>query len=181
MAELIAVGPLQGCGAVETAGCTLEPLDLGPMAAILPYPGRAAAVDAALRARGLGLPAPGGSFELADTRILWSGREAALLIGTAPPELPDAAVIDQTDGWAGLSLAGPGAEAVLARLVPIDLRTASFPEGATARTLLSHLPVLILRRAGGFELLVTASHARWAQAAVARALRGVAARDDQPG
>lgn len=180
MAELIAKGPLQGCEAVEAAGCTLEPLDLGPLAAILPYPGRTAAVDAALRARGLGLPEPGVSLELADTRILWAGREAALLIGTAPPELPDAAVIDQTDGWAGLSLAGPAAEAVLARLVPVDLRASAFPEGATARTLLGHLPVLILRRAGGFELLVTASHARWARAEVARVLRGVAARDDPP-
>lgn len=177
MAELISRGPLEGLAAVEAADATLEMLALGPVAAILPWPGRVAAVDAALRARGLGFPEPGHSLELADTRILWSGREAALLIGTVPPALADAAVIDQSDGWAGLSLSGTGAEAVLARLVPIDLRASAFPEGACARTLLGHVQVLVLRRSGGFELTVMASFARTAWHEIAQAMRGLAARD----
>lgn len=176
MAELIAGGPLEGRAAVEAAGATLEAMALGPVAAILPFPGRVAAVDAALRARGLGFPEPGRSLELADTRVLWSGREAALLIGTAAPELAEAAVIDQSDGWAAMALSGPGAEAVLARLVPLDLRRAAFAEGAVARTLLGHVQVLILRRAGGFELMVMASLARSAWHEIEKAMRLVAGR-----
>lgn len=176
MAELIASGPLDGQPPVEAAGCTLEVLDLGPMAAILPYPGRAGAVDTALKARGLGFPAPGQSLEVAGTRILWAGREAAFVLGAAPQALEDAAVVDLTDGWAGLSLSGAGAEEVLARLVPIDLRPAALPEGACARTLLGHVPALILRRAGGLEVLVMRSYLATAWHEVETALRARAAR-----
>lgn len=181
MADLIPGGPLADMTAVEAAGCILEPLVLGPVAAILPFSGREAALDGVLRARGLGFPGPGCSLEVADTRIVWSGRAAALMIGAPAPALAEAAVIDQTDGWAGMGLSGPGAEAVLARLVPLDLRTAAFPEGATARSLLGHVQVLILRRAGGFELLVPASYGRFAWHEVEKALRGVAARDSATG
>jgi sarcosine oxidase subunit gamma len=175
VAELIANGPMEGAAPVEMAGALLEVMALGPVAAVQPWPGRVAAVDAALKARGLGFPAPGRSLEVADTRILWAGRAAAFLIGTAPPELADAAVIDLTDGWAGLTLAGPGAEAVLARLVPIDLRPAAFPEGTVARTLLGHLQVLIQRRGGGFEVMVMRSYLRTAHHEVAGAMRRLAA------
>jgi heterotetrameric sarcosine oxidase gamma subunit len=175
VAELIPSGPLDGAAPVEMADALLEVLALGPVAAIQPWPGRQAAVDAALKARGLGFPAPGRSIEVADTRILWAGRETAFLIGTPPPELAEAAVIDLTDGWAGLSLSGPGAEAVLARLVPIDLRASVFPEGATARSLLGHVQALIARRGGGFELMVMRSYLRTAHHEVEAAMRRLAA------
>lgn len=178
MAELIANGPLEGGAPLELAGCTLDVQELGPVAALMPWPGRRAALDAALKARGLGFPAPGQSLEVANTRILWAGRDTAFLIGTPPPaELADAAVVDLTDGWAGLSLSGPGAEAALARLVPIDLRRAAFPEGATARTLLGHVAVLIQRRAGGFELMVMRSFLHTARHELEAALRMLAARE----
>ena len=176
MADLIASEALAGAEPQEAAGCTLDVLELGPLAAIQPWPGRSGAVDAALRARGLGLPAPGRSLEVADTRILWAGRETAFLIGTAPPSLSEAAVTDLTDGWAGLVLSGAGAEAALARLVPIDLRPAAFAEGATARTLLGHVPALILRRGGGFEIMVMRSFLTTAWHEVATAMRSLAAR-----
>lgn len=175
MAELIASGPLDRLAPFEAAEALLDVPALGPVAAILPWPGRVEAVDAALKARGLGFPAPGQSLEVADTRILWAGREAAFLIGTAPPELADAAVIDLTDGWGGLTLNGPGAVAVLARLVPIDLRAGAFPEGAVARTLLGHVQVLIQRRGGGFELLVMRSYIQTAHHEIAGAMRRHAA------
>jgi sarcosine oxidase subunit gamma len=162
---------MEGAQPLEMAAALLEVMALGPVAAIQPWPGRVAAVDAALKARGLGFPAPGQSVEVADTRLVWAGRETAFLIGAPAPELADAAVIDLTDGWAGLSLSGPGAEAVLARLVPIDLRAAAFGEGAVARTLLGHVPVLVQRRAGGFELLVMRSYLRTAHHEVAGVMR----------
>ena len=87
-----------------------------------------------------------------------------------------AALADQTDAWAGLALAGPDAEAVLARLVPLDLAPQAFPEGAAARSMLRHLPLLIVRGAEGFELLVPRSSAATAVREVGEAMRGVAAR-----
>ncbi|MGY6411599.1 MAG: sarcosine oxidase subunit gamma [Alkalilacustris sp.] len=180
MAELIANGgPGGGLAAVEpieAAGCTLELLDLGPVAAIQPWPGRTGAVDTALKARGLGFPAPGRSLEVADTRILWAGRETAFLIGTAPPALSEAAVTDLTDGWAGVLLLGERAAEVLARLVPVDLRPRACPEGTALRTLLGHVPCLILRRGGGFEVMVMRSFLSTAWHELATALRQVAAR-----
>ena len=180
MAELIANGgPGGGLSAIEpieAAGCTLEILDLGPVAAIQPWPGRTGAVDTALKARGLGFPAPGLSLEVADTRILWAGRETAFLIGAAPPALAEAAVTDLTDGWAGFVLSGPAAPDILARLVPVDLRPGACPEGTALRTLLGHVPALLLRRGGGFEVMVMRSYLAAAWHEVATAMRRVAAR-----
>lgn len=175
MAELIASALRDGTTPFEAAETLMEVLDLGPVAAILPWPGRAAAVDAALKARGLGFPAPGTSLEVADARILWAGRETAFLIGMPPPALADAAVIDLTDGWVGLGLSGAGSEAVLARLVPIDLRPGSFAGGAVARTLLGHVQILIQRRGNGFELMMMRSYLQSARHEVAGAMRRLAA------
>ncbi|WP_201155387.1 sarcosine oxidase subunit gamma [Rhodobaculum claviforme] len=176
MAELIAGGPLDGTPIQEGAGCTLEVLDLGPVSAIQPWPGRGGAVDAALKARGLGFPEPGRSLEVAGTRIVWAGRETAFLIGIPAPELGDAAVIDLTDGWVGLALSGTNAGAVLARLVPIDLRPVTFAEGAAARTLVGHVPALILRRGGALEVMVTRSYLRTVWHEIGAAMRTLAAR-----
>lgn len=176
MAELIAGEPLDGPPAQEAAGCTLEVLALGRISAIQPWPGRAGAVDAILKARGLGFPAPGTTQEVAGTRIVWAGRETAFLIGPPPPDLADAAVIDLTDGWVGVGLSGSRAGAVLARLVPIDLRVAAFGEGAAARTLVGHVPALILRRGGAFEVLVTRSHLSTVWHGIGAAMHAVAAR-----
>ncbi len=181
MAELIATGPLDGIHAAEApfeaAGCTLDTLALGPVAAVMPLPGAAADADSALRAAGLGLSDPGRLIEGPEgARVAWAGRETVFLIGMQAPDLPGASVVDLTDGWVGLSLAGPGAVEVLARLVPIDLRHAAFPDGRAARTLLGHIQVLILKRAGRFEILLTRSYARTAWHEIVTAMRAVAAR-----
>ena len=47
----------------------------------------------------------------------------------------------------------------LARLVPLDLREAAFPEGSAALTGWRHVPLTLLRDAEGAELLVPRSHA----------------------
>lgn len=182
MAELIATGALDGlhdaASPFEAAGCTLDALTLGPVAAVMPFPGAAAEADAALRGAGLALPEPGRIVAGPEGALIaWAGRETAFVIGTPPPAVAGAAVIDLTDGWVGLSLAGAGAVEVLARLVPIDLRPAAFPEGCAARTLLGHVQVLILHRAGRFEILLMRSFARTAWHEIAAAMRAVAARD----
>ena len=55
-------------------------------------------------------------------------------------------VIDLSDARAAFRVAGPGAAARLAMLVPIDLHDDAFPPGACAQTMAAHTAVLLLRR-----------------------------------
>ena len=145
MAKLIAKPAAGERLPVSIGPLTLSELTQERITAIAPYPGKTDEVSTALEKLGLAFPAPGASRQTAKARILWAGRDLAFLIGAAPPAGlgPLAALTDQSDGWAGLALSGPGVEAVLARLVPLDLSLAAFPEGATARTALGHVPILL--------------------------------------
>ena len=72
-----------------------------------------------------------------------------------------AAVTDQSDAWAVVALEGDAAEAVLARLVPVDLRVAVFAVGHVAKTMLAHLSVTITRTGQAtFEIMVMRSMAK---------------------
>ncbi|MCC7321510.1 MAG: sarcosine oxidase subunit gamma [Rubellimicrobium sp.] len=114
-----------------------------PITAIAPLRGRAAEVDRILRAaHGVGFPAPNSQATgPGGVRILWAGHGRALLIGAAAPaELAGlAALSDQGDGLALVTISGADAGAVLARLVPVDLRAAAFGPGASLRTLVNHM------------------------------------------
>jgi heterotetrameric sarcosine oxidase gamma subunit len=71
---------------------------------------------------------------------VWTGPDQAFLIGAPAPDLTGlAAVTDQSGGWAALQLQGPGAEAVLMRLFPLDLRARAFAPGHAARAPLGHM------------------------------------------
>lgn len=180
MAELAAGDPFAGIDLPgEVGGCRLEGCAPAPITSIAPWPGRKGAADAALRAIGLGFPEPGQVIAAGAARVVWAGRATAFLIGADPPEglAEHAALTDQGDGWAGLRLSGGAAEAVLARLVPLDLRPGALPPGRAARSLLNHVPCLILREAGtAFELYVFRSMAGTAAHELAEAMRSVAAR-----
>ena len=80
--------------------------------------------------------------------------------------------VDVSDAFAGLVSRGRTAAAVLARLVPLDLRRVALP----ARTLLRHTPAVVGARAGGFGILVPRSYAASAVAEIRAAMRAVAAR-----
>lgn len=126
---------------VTLAGCRLHPLAPARITALAPYPGQTAALRNLLGS----FPDPGQVVTLAETRLVWAGRDLAFAFG---PDLPMGlepfcALTDQSDAWVGLSLHGPGAEAHLARRLPFDLR--KLPAPGSARSLLDHLPVLILR------------------------------------
>jgi sarcosine oxidase subunit gamma len=76
-------------------------------------------------------------------------------------------------------LTGPAPDAVLARLVPVDLRPLHFAPGHVARTLLGHVAVLIHRPATAPEALevwLPRSMAAHALDDLAEAMRAVAAR-----
>jgi sarcosine oxidase subunit gamma len=136
------------------------------------------AVSAALAARtGAGLSEPGR----AAGSVVWAGMGPWLVEGSDPAAVAAllrglAAVTDQSDGWAGMVLSGPAARAVLARLVPLDLDPAAFPEGAAARSMLRHVPLLLIAAEARFRLIVPRSYARTAVEDLAGAMAGVAAR-----
>lgn len=178
MARLVARTPAEGMGLPLTLGAaTLAEIAPGPATSIAPFAGQAEAVAAAL---GLPvLPPPGRVAQVEGGRLLWSGPGRALLLGRPAPEGLEglAAVVDQGDGIAAVLLEGPAARDVLARLVPLDLREGSFPEGATARTLLNHLTVTLTRTGPeAWEVMAFRSMAATLVHELGEAMRHVAAR-----
>jgi sarcosine oxidase subunit gamma len=129
----------------------LRPVDLGPVTEVLGLPGRD--LDAGLRAAvGIGDPGPGRSDRRDGIRVLWSGLDAVLVVG-ARVRVDGALCVDQGDAWAALMLSGD-VRSVLARLCPLDLREAAFPVGATARSLLGHVGMILSRLPGEDWLLL---------------------------
>lgn len=180
MADLIPTSPTQGLTPFMVAGAHLTEAPMTPIWSIAPYRGQAAALGAALNAaHGLDFPSPGALLSKDATCIAWSGLDQAFLMGAAadPALGVHAALTDQADAWARLILVGPMARAVLARLVPIDLAPAAYPPGSARRTLLGHMPALILSRGGNeFEILVFRSMAATAVHELSDVMRMVAAR-----
>jgi hypothetical protein len=173
--ELIAKTPCAGLHLpMSRGGATLSEWLPDRMTAVMPFDGKA--TDKALKSLKLAFPAP--NCMAGDVpRIVWTGRGQAFLIGAdVPPGLEGAAaLVDQSDGWAGLRLEGPAAADVLARLVPLDLR--AMPTGACARSLLGHMALVLMRpEAEVFEMLVFRSMARTAVHEIDTAMRQLAAR-----
>jgi len=160
--ELIAKSALEG-RSLTLGTVTLAEVEVGPITSVAVFPGGAKAVAKGLKTLGLAMPEPNTFTEKKGARIVWTGRDQAFLMGGAPPDLEGAAVTDQSDGWAVLSVSGAAAVDVLARLVPVDLRLAAFPVGRAIRTQLNHMNVVILRVGDhAFEILVFRSMARTA-------------------
>lgn len=182
MTELKAQAPCTGLGLpLEVGRCRLAALPVELITAIQPFPGQEAAVDSALRPLGLRFPQPGESVAQGGLRLHWAGRATAFLFGGAAPETlrRHAALSDQSDGWAGLRLEGADSAAVLARLVPLDLRNASFAPGCSARAPVNHMQALILRIGSeAFDIHVFRSMVGTAVHELAEAMRGVAARHE---
>lgn len=171
MPELIAKDPHEGRVAITRAGATLAPLPAGPIWSVALFAGRPA------------LPGPAfpGQGEVLDTgaaRLVWTGRDQAFVFGDLPEAWAGAAAVsDQSGGWAGVSLSGPGAVAALSRLVAVDLRPAAFAPGQVVRTGLNHLSAVILRTGDqAFEIWVFRSMARTAWHELAEVLNHLEAR-----
>lgn len=156
---------------VAAAGCVLDRVDPGPVHALMPYPGQAAALG---RALGHAFPQPGR----VSGPMIWAGREMAFWHGAPPGGVAAlAAVSDVTDGWAVLRLSGARGPEVLARLVPVDLRATAFVEGRVARSLLGHMTALIHRTgAEAVEIRVMRSMAGTAAHEIGQAMRLLEAR-----
>lgn len=173
VADLIAKSPLAGQDPVVFGGVTLAEVVLGPVTSVAPFAGQAEALAAALKPHVF--PAPNSVSANGKARLVWTGRGQAFLLGATPGDWGQwAAMTDQSDGWACLSVAGGGAADVLARLVPLDLR--GMAVGACARSSLGHMSMLLIRVEGGFEVLVFRSMARTAWHEIEAAMKICAAR-----
>lgn len=172
MADLFATPAVTGLP-LTIGRVTLAAFDPGPVTAIAPFPGRD--LSPALR-----FPAPGEVIAEGPGRLIWAGRETAFLTGVPAPDLAGrAAVTDQSDGWVWVTLAGAGTEAmaVLARLCPLDLRPGAFPVGTSARSVLQHLSVLLVRTAeDAFQIAAYRSMAGTLVHDLSGAMKAVAAR-----
>jgi sarcosine oxidase subunit gamma len=127
---------------------------------VAPFKGQQKTVSAALKdALGFGLPAVGRTVGKSDVRLMWAGQGLTFVMNAPVPDLARlAAVTDQSDGWAAVSISGAGVEDVLARLMPLDLRSATFKTGHTARTMVAHMTASVTRTsAQTFELMVMRS------------------------
>jgi sarcosine oxidase subunit gamma len=170
--DLIAKSALAGHTPLAAAGVTLSEALLGPITSIANFPGQKTKVGKALK----GFPDP-NRFLGAPLRV-WTGPDQAFLIGAPAPDLAGlAATTDQTGGWAALKLEGPGAEAALMRLYPLDLRAKTFPPGHAARAPLGHMQSVLMRTGPQtFLLLVFRSMAGTAWSELAEVLHRLEAR-----
>lgn len=180
MASLIAKSAGEGLLPVTIGSCKLLEQEPQAITSIAPAKGHAKAVSKTLQtALGLGFPAPNRTTGQDGQRCVWTGPEQAFLIGPqlpSSPPLANAAITDQSDAWIVLRLTGRDAEAVLARLVPIDLRQSVFKRGHTARTLMFHVSISITRTgANSFDLLAFRSMATTAVEELSAAMKSVAA------
>ena len=178
MANLVALSPCDGLLPQTIGAVTLTEVNLGQITAILPFKGQEKAVSDALKsALGVGFPAPGCSQAKGRARAVWVGKGEALLTGVDCPAIQGAACVDQSDAWCTVEIAGKSVEDVLARLVPVDLRAATFKRSHTAKTLLGQMTASVSRTGDdAFEIMVFRSMAETLVEELTRAASGLAAR-----
>jgi heterotetrameric sarcosine oxidase gamma subunit len=181
--ELIAKTACEGLLPVSIGTCELSEIVPLVITSIAPARGNEAAVSAALKkAHGMSFPAANRETGKGGARCVWMGPGQAFLVGPEAKIIPGAAMTDQSDGWAMMQIEGVDCEAVLARLVPIDLRVTSFKRGHTARTKLNHVPLSITRTGvNRLELMVFRSMAKTVIEEVSLAMKSVAELDNLRG
>lgn len=179
MAELIATSAFGTMLPISTGSVTAREHRFDAITSVAPLRGKAAQCADGLQAQiGLGLPETGHVLSQGDTHVSWAGLGQFFVFGPALSSVDGAAVTDQTDAWAVLSLEGAGAVDVLSRLTAIDLRPSVSAAGQAARAQIGHMNALILCLAADhFKLLVFRSMAKTAAHEVADAMRHLAARD----
>ncbi|WP_299689654.1 sarcosine oxidase subunit gamma [uncultured Tateyamaria sp.] len=178
MVDLVAETPLRGMTETTIGTVTLAEVDLGTLTSIAPYTGKTIG-DVFKDAHGMAWPGPGRATGKTGARAIWFGREMVMLAGPEPDAALNAygAMTLQSDAWACVTLSGAEVEAVLARLVPLDLSAEAFKRGHTARTLIQHMTGSVTRiGADTFLLMVFRSMAGTLRHDLERAMESVAAR-----
>lgn len=180
VADLGMKSPCTGLLPLTIGTVTASEEVVGPLTSIAPFQGQMPEVSKALKgAYGMAFPAPGRTTGKAGARAIWFSQGQALLQGPVPDAMlaPHAALTDQSDAWAVVRLEGKGAVDVLARLVPLDLRSSQFKRGHTARTELLHMMVSLIKIGENtFQIMVFRSMAQTLVHDLKTAMEGVAAR-----
>lgn len=116
----------------------------------------AAIAEAFSNAYGVALPQRPGAVSASSLTVIWAGPSQWLIyaldengrdlelelrakLGTL------ASVADQSDARTFVRVAGPASRTTLAKLLPIDVHSRSFPAGAAAITHAAHIGVLVWR------------------------------------
>ncbi len=150
-----------------------ERTGLGIVSLAVPLGGEKAAAEAAGRAFGLALPAPGRSVVDAagEMRLVWMAPDQLFAVFPHPGPGAEAALAarlgeafylcDQSDAWVALEIEGAPVRRVLERICPLDLDADAFPVDAAQRTVMEHLAVIIIRTGDDrFLMLSPSSSAR---------------------
>lgn len=174
--DLVAKTPAEGLLPVTMGGLNLREVVLGVMISLAPFKGQDVQVEKLL---GGALPKVGRSVSKAGQEVVWFSQGQYLVIGGAVDMLlvKHAALTDQSDAWCAITLEGVGSEAVLARLVPVDLRAGTFKRGHALRSQLGHMPLHITRTGkDAFRLMTFRSMAGTMVHEVAHKIRLLSAR-----
>lgn len=145
MDSLSPISPCAGLLPMTIGALTIAEYEAGTILSVSPF--SSVSQSKLERALGMPFPTPGQSLVNGSTRCIWAGQGEALLIG-APPTAKlgtYAAVVDQSDAWALVTLCGAGGADALARLVPVDMRLSRFAVDATVRTQVGHMNASITR------------------------------------
>jgi methylglutamate dehydrogenase subunit D len=169
-AGLLSAGHL---GAAGSAGVTVTARHGLGIASLIVAEGREAALAQAVKARfGLDLPVSPLATRSTERALVWAGPGQWLLVTTGRGGFTEdlqalsglAAIADQSDGCAALTLSGDKIREALAKGCMIDLHPSAFPVGHTALTGIAHIDVHLWRAADGpdgtvFEIMVARSMA----------------------
>ena len=157
----------QGPVGPDGPGVVLSEISIGALWQIAPWPGRVGpAGAAAAAAAGAGAaPGPGRMVAGSAGRLLRVAPLGLWLTGAEALPRPaldpgDGVVTDLGHARTLIRIDGPAQAALLARLVPLDLRETAFAEGTVATTGLHHVGVTLCRRDAGVDLYVPRSFAR---------------------
>jgi sarcosine oxidase subunit gamma len=177
--DLKAVSACAGLVPLRIGAVTVDEIEVGARTSLSPIGGASGLSDALVKAHGIAWPEAGFAHDGSGVRVVWFGHDEALLMGPAADVslAAHAAVVDQSDAWAVVSVEGAGSVDVLARLVPVDLRDGAFEAGMTMRTQVGHLNASITKLSSTrFMVLVFRSMAATLIHDLKQAMAGVASR-----
>ena len=173
MVKLVALTPCAGLLPIAHDGIEISEVLPDRLMSVAPFKGQEKAVSAQLKEQvGSGLSA----VNRRTAAVTWFGHGTWIVARDVTLDSL-AAVTDQSDAWAVVALSGLGAEDILARLVPVDLRAQVFKKNHVAKTMLGHMSVTITRAgANEFEIMVMRSMAQTLVHDLDVAMRSMAAR-----
>lgn len=177
MANLTAKSAFNDLLPINAGSVTLSEVTYQAITWVAPFKGKTDVVSKALiKQIGAAFPEP-NRITGPDAQMAWTGSGQAMVLGPDLKPLKGAAMSDQTGAWASCAIEGTNAAAVLARLVPIDLRDDALKVGHCARTLLGHMNCVLMRvGTHRYEIMVFRSMAATAAHEIERAMGMVAAR-----